>query len=280
MNQAVQNKALVTHLFEVGLAKRNIHVLDEVCAATFVDHDPGPTNPKGALEGVKEMFRGVFEAFPDLKCQFNAMVAENDRVGVHVTVTGTHLGAWSGAPATGRHVTHTGFDWFRIQDGKITERWGSWDLAGLFAQLGMIPGPNANDLKAISKRYYEILDKTHGDLASLTKDIFHPQHVAIFSNKPYADAATLQQLIFGFYAGFPDLVHAIEEQICEGDTVFNRLTVKGTHKGEFAGLKPTGKPFAFRAVSAHRYADGKLVEQRIEGDFLGLMQQLGVKPSP
>ena len=45
-------------------------------------------------------------------------------------------------------------------------------------------------------------------------------------------------------AGFPDLAWTIEELIAEGDKVVNRWTLRGTHRGEYAGLAPSGNAVA------------------------------------
>jgi predicted ester cyclase len=45
-------------------------------------------------------------------------------------------------------------------------------------------------------------------------------------------------------------------------------------------LPPTGKKVTVRGISICRVAGGKLVEERVEGDWLGLLQQLGAIPMP
>ena len=45
-----------------------------------------------------------FEAFPDLHVSVDELIAEDDRVFVRSTMTGTHDGEYKGIPATGRHV--------------------------------------------------------------------------------------------------------------------------------------------------------------------------------
>ena len=57
------------------------------------------------------------------------------------TATGTHKGEMMGIPATGKQVTITGFDEFRISGGKITEMWQNYDQLGMMQQLGVIPSP-------------------------------------------------------------------------------------------------------------------------------------------
>ncbi len=76
--------------------------------------------------------------------------------------------------------------------------------------------------------------------------------------------------------GFPDNVHRIEEVIAEGDTVVARVTLTGTHEGEFMGIPPTGRKIEITEIHIYRLEGGKAVEHRVGRDDLGAMRQLGV----
>jgi len=67
--------------------------------------------------------------------------------------------------------------------------------------------------------------------------------------------------------------------IAEGDKVVVRSTTNcGAHKGEFLGIKPTGKHVInYTAINIYRIVSGKFVEEWSSGDILSfLQQQLGV----
>jgi predicted ester cyclase len=81
------------------------------------------------------------------------------------------------------------------------------------------------------------------------------------------------------HAGLPDWHDIIEDMIAEGDKVVVRITARGTHKGEFMGIAPTGKQVTITGILIYRIVAGKIVEEWFEHDMLGLMQQLGVIPS-
>jgi predicted ester cyclase len=81
-------------------------------------------------------------------------------------------------------------------------------------------------------------------------------------------------------SAFPDFAPTVEDQIAEGDLVANRLVFHGTHKGDFQGIRPTGKRITVTATTIERVVGGKIVEHWIEFDGLGMMQQLGVVPGP
>jgi len=57
-----------------------------------------------------------------------------------------------------------------------------------------------------------------------------------------------------------------------------RYTVRGTHKGEFMGIAPTGKSITLTGILISRFAGDKVVEDWNNYDALGMLQQLGVTP--
>jgi steroid delta-isomerase-like uncharacterized protein len=91
----------------------------------------------------------------------------------------------------------------------------------------------------------------------------------------------------GFYAvtaayrgAFPDLQFTIEEQIAEGDRVATRWVASGTNTGSLAGMPPTGKSVAVGGISIERIVNGQVAETWVNFDQLGMLQQLGVIPTP
>jgi predicted ester cyclase len=81
-------------------------------------------------------------------------------------------------------------------------------------------------------------------------------------------------------SAFPDLRLILEDIFCEGDKVALHYTMQGTHRGQFMGIPPTGKPFSVTGMINARIAEGKVVERWANLDTLELMKQLGVVPSP
>jgi predicted ester cyclase len=79
---------------------------------------------------------------------------------------------------------------------------------------------------------------------------------------------------------FPDLNHEINNMIAEGDRVVMRVTLTGTHEGEYMGIPPTGNKIKYTAMLEGRFSEGKLVELWGVGELLTLMQQLGMELKP
>jgi len=83
-----------------------------------------------------------------------------------------------------------------------------------------------------------------------------------------------------YHKAFSDFHFTIEDMVAHGDKVVIRCKLIGTQKGEFMGRAPTGKKVTLTAISIRRIEDGKIVEEWVVSDMMGMMQQLGAAPSP
>jgi predicted ester cyclase len=115
-----------------------LEVIDEIIADGLVEHAAPPGWPPGK-EGVRAYVAMMRDAFPDLKVETLAVVAEGDEVWMHSVMTGTHTGELMGIPATGKSVSLAMFDRVKVSDGKAVEHWGVSDDLGMMTQLGVVP---------------------------------------------------------------------------------------------------------------------------------------------
>jgi steroid delta-isomerase-like uncharacterized protein len=92
--------------------------------------------------------------------------------------------------------------------------------------------------------------------------------------------AGLKQFVTAVRTAFPDFKYTVDDAIAEGDKVVQRVTARGTMKGAFAGMPATGKTATWTEVHIARVAGGKLVEHWANIDQLGMLQQLGLIPTP
>lgn len=88
-----------------------------------------------------------------------------------------------------------------------------------------------------------------------------------------------KQIMTLYRTAFPDATLTIDDQIAERDTVVTRWTARGTHRGEFMGIKPTNKKATIQGVIITRIANGKIAEEFETYDALGLLRQIGVSPA-
>jgi len=94
------------------------------------------------------------------------------------------------------------------------------------------------------------------------------------------DLAGLKRFYEGLWTGFPDLEISIDDLFGEGDRVTWRLSVRGTHEGEFRGIPATGIEVAFGAQYIFRFRGGMIVERWTNLDRLGVLAQLGALTVP
>ena len=137
------------------------------------------------------------------------------------------------------------------------------------------------DNKAVIRRWIEAFNER--DLQG-EADVLAPGFVAHVPDAPAPlDLEGLEawrEFTAPFVEAFPDLRLTIQDIAAEGNTVAARVAFRGTHRGEFQGLPPTGKEVAFSSMEFNRVVDGKVEEHWVEINLLGLVQQLGVATIP
>jgi steroid delta-isomerase-like uncharacterized protein len=136
-----QDKALVRQLVEEAINLGNMSVIDEFLIPDFVEHEELPPGIPPGREAPKVLFTMLRSAFPDLKATIEHLIAEGDKVVLHMTWTGTHEGEFMGIPPTGKSISITVIDILGIAEGKFVEHWGVMDSLAMMQQLGVVPAP-------------------------------------------------------------------------------------------------------------------------------------------
>jgi predicted ester cyclase len=133
--------------------------------------------------------------------------------------------------------------------------------------------------KAVSRRFHEAIGKGS---AQAVQEELAPNYVAHFPGIPVPlDAEGFKQLVNVFASGFPESHFDFDDEFAVGDKVVTRWTYHAVHTGEFQGLPPTGKQVAMTGITILHIIGGKVVDNTVEMDQLGLLQQLGaVPPAP
>jgi predicted ester cyclase len=134
------------------------------------------------------------------------------------------------------------------------------------------------ELKAHARRVPDEL-LIQGDLA--VADAIFARDLVHHGLDPHAPGiAGAKESVLALRRAFPDLHAIIEDEIAEGDLVVQRLTLSGTHRGEYCGLPPTGRRATWQLVAIQRIGgDGKITEQWSSSDRIDLLQQLSTQPT-
>jgi len=132
------SKALVRREYEDGVNQKDFGIRDEVLAENYVAHFPG-VPPLQGIEAFRQFTSGFFDAFPDLQTTIEDLIAEGDKVAIRQTWHGTHKGNFLGIPPTGKRVSFTSTEFYRVANDVLAEEWIELDMLGLLQQLGAIP---------------------------------------------------------------------------------------------------------------------------------------------
>jgi predicted ester cyclase len=97
---------------------------------------------------------------------------------------------------------------------------------------------------------------------------------------PLQGKAGARQLVALFQAGFPDVRVTVEDIFGAGDKVAFGFAIDGTNTGSLMDMAPTGKKVHVVGHGIIRVVDGKVTDNWVTADFMGLMQRLGVIPMP
>jgi steroid delta-isomerase-like uncharacterized protein len=139
---------------------------------------------------------------------------------------------------------------------------------------------SAEESKALVRRFLdEALNQANVDAGAT---LLSGDFVVHFGGlpEPFHGVEAWKQLAVGFFAAFPDLHITVDDMFADGNQVAVRYTAGGTHKGPFQGIPATGKSFTMTGMGIYRIADGQIVEEWLQDDMLGLLQQLDVIPAP
>jgi steroid delta-isomerase-like uncharacterized protein len=138
----------------------------------------------------------------------------------------------------------------------------------------MATGDQSKAHEALVQRFVDEF-WNRGDLAAADEFMAHDAVVHEPVSGTPEDLKAVNTMIRG---AFPDWHATVEELLADGDRVAERWTGRGTHKGAFQGIAPTGKQVAVPGVVFYRIAEGKIAEFRGQFDRISLMQQLGIVP--
>lgn len=130
------------------------------------------------------------------------------------------------------------------------------------------------DNKELLARYVtEVWDE--GDLDALNEFLSPEFKRHVSPTLPPLDVEAQIERLKGFRRAFPDITLTVEEVTAEDDRIAFRSTIRGTHRGELAGLPATGKKITVGLVDVIRLEGSRFAEQWGGPDMADLFRQLG-----
>ena len=134
-----------------------------------------------------------------------------------------------------------------------------------------------NPLKDAYRRIIEAISRGDADALDelMTPDVV--DHNPVPDQAPGVEG--FKQWLAYARSSFPDFAGTVEDVIAEGGRVAGRVTWRGTHRGEFLGIPPTGREVSFSAFHIVQFAGGRAAEWWGTADLLSVIQQLGATVS-
>jgi steroid delta-isomerase-like uncharacterized protein len=131
--------------------------------------------------------------------------------------------------------------------------------------------------KAIAREFLRMFELGDPSIADKIVESDYYNHDAA---DPSLGLEGVKAFVTTFKNAMPDAQVDIAHQVAEGDKVVSRYTWSGTHQGELFGVPATCKHVSWTQTTTFRIADGKIREAWANWDQWGVMQQLGVVPTP
>lgn len=280
-------------------------------------------HPIGGMAGPGELFERahapLLEALPDMeRADFILMAGPcrsggrpGDWIGIGGNVLGTFRAPWLGIPPTGKPVFMRYHEYLRVEDGRVVEMEGVWDIPQVMAQAGvlptapqlgvewMCPGPSTGrgivdapfdgDAADASVRVVKDMlnDLKLGGADTPSRGLrgfwhpnapwYGPTGIGTARGPEGIRDVALKQ----FRQGLSDNTRHLEEGVFFGDHDLVAFTGwpsgTATHSGDgFLGLAPTGRRVERRSLDFWRVEDGLIRENWVMIDMPDLFRQLGV----
>lgn len=318
-----RNKALLAPLRAAYRANDLERLRQEIEQVFAPDAKIRLGHPFDEVAGPNDLWARVYApllaAMPDLERRDFIVMAgprwgegqTGDWVGLGGNFVGTLRAPWLGIPANGKPVFMRYHEYLRIEDGKVVEMEGMWDIAQVMLQAGvwpmapqlgvewMCPGPadgqgvltapyDADRAGASVQLVWEMLhDLKQGDANTPGRGLGDFWHKNAYWYGPTGlgtarGHASIRDNIFsGFRRGLSDNTRRLEEGVFFGDQ--NLVAFTGwpsgmaTHSGDgFLGLAPTGHRITRCSLDFWRVEDGLVHECWVMVDIIDLYRQLGV----
>jgi steroid delta-isomerase-like uncharacterized protein len=300
------DEAVVRRFYDEIMSQGRLAVADEILTPNFVMRMAGYE-----LQGIADFKKFVTSertAMPDYHFTLERVIANGGKVAVRWSQLGTHEGAeLYGVPPTGKQISDQGINIFHVANGRIEGTWVSEDTLGVMRQLSAVPPlapapappPQAAQLpvpatqpqipaaatttpsenQALVHRYFDAVISGR-DLASAS-ELMDPSCASMLPNLiftlplPMRGPQSWTRVMTALLEAMPDLTTTIDDEVASGDTVVVRWTSRGTNTGSVGLIPPSNASVTLEGITWFRIAGGKLVENLVNEDQFGLLQQIG-----
>lgn len=299
-----ENLDLVHRMYD-ALNAQDLEAQHKYWTDDMIWHGPPGFGDIHGIDGFKyEVLQPFYKTFPDYHVINEIEIANGDWVAATGLLTGTPQEEWLGAKPNGKPIVMRFSDFWRVENGKLAENWVMVDNLGVMLQMA---NPDAKPWDPTCKHIYSTpsdpvnpqpnLDLVHRMVDSLNVHEVEGQNQfwlddMIWRGPPgfgtlYGLESFKRDELEVFFTAFPDFDGVMTTDIDAGGSSIELAddgwvaatgTVTGTHRDEWFGVPPTGKRIKMRYSDFWRVENGKLAENWVMIDHVGVFEQLGVDP--
>ena len=118
------------------------------------------------------------------------------------------------------------------------------------------------------------------DLPLIEKNIGRDYVLHLADGTEIVGADQYIKFVNALVAAIPDIKYKVEDIVADGDIIAIRASFTGTNTGPLRGIPPTGRKVSIKEAFFFRWEGDKVVEEWTFINYMALMQQLGLAPSP
>jgi steroid delta-isomerase-like uncharacterized protein len=148
-----------------------------------------------------------------------------------------------------------------VSDAAVTRELSQVELRNLGSVTDVLQYWNRQDLEGVLAYYDE----------SIT-------WLNIAMEETYRGKSEVRVFLRKLFAAFPDLNFEVTYKIARGDNVAEQWVIRGTHRGTFMGIPPTGKPVEIPGMSMAELREGRFVCDHFYFDALGVLRDMALMP--
>jgi steroid delta-isomerase-like uncharacterized protein len=119
-------------------------------------------------------------------------------------------------------------------------------------------------------------ENTHDFDVTLATFADHPRYEIVPTGEVYDGTEAVSRYYQETRTAFPDQRNELISLYHADDAVIVEFWLRGTHRGEFRGIPPTGKSFEARMAAFFLFEGERLVCERVYFDAATLLTQLGL----
>lgn len=274
-------------------------------------------NVGGPIDLLNTVLLPLHQALPDLERRDTIVMAGESLLGANWVgcagyYTGTFVAPWLDIPPTGHQISLRYHEFYRVEDGKVIEMQGLWDIPEVMMQAGTwpmvpslgrewhVPGPatqdglvpeprdgerSADSLKLVSNMLAALGNFAEGGVDAMRLgDYWHPRFSwygpsGIGTARGIAGFRNWHQI--PFLNAMPDRVGSIGKGHLFGDGDYvgftawpgMRMTISGNG---WLGIAPSNQKITMRSLDFWRCENGLIRENWVLVDILDVYHQLGV----